>query len=67
MKSRSNPKRYYPPKNFLPVSIYLTPEQHAKAKRRAQEESKALSKQVGRPITISMADYIRTLIERDKA
>lgn len=47
------------------VNIYLTPEQHNKAKRRAVQESERVSAQVGRPITISMADYIRNLIEHD--
>ena len=58
------PKRpYIPPKNYKPVTIYLTPEQHEKVKQRAADESIRLSAETKRTVRISMADYVRSLID----
>ena len=56
-------KKYYPPTNYKAVTIYLTPEQHEKIKKLAASEGDQLSKKNKRPIRISMADYLRSLID----
>lgn len=58
-------RKYYPPTSYKAVTIYLTPEQHKKVKKLAEEDAERLTKlDSGRPHRVSMADFIRSVIDK---
>jgi hypothetical protein len=67
--------KYYLPVNFQGVLIYLTPEQREKVKRLADRETHQMleaGKVEGHLIVkpgaarVSVSDFIRAMVERDK-
>lgn len=50
-------------KNVLPVTVYLTPEQHAKLKQAAEELTK-LRRERGEIESVSVANIIRKLVDK---
>ena len=62
-------RTFFPPVNVKATTIYLTPDQHAKVVRLAQQETDKLAARLGdvnmnKPPRVSVSDFIRTLIDR---
>lgn len=66
-------RKYYPPKNVVHVTVYLTPEQHEGAKMLAQRETDRLEQawklnpSALLPGRVSVSDIIRGLVAREIA
>lgn len=60
-RTRTNPNRL---RDVKPVTVYLKPAQHERAKRLAEQESKRASQASGFEVQLNVSDIIRLLIDR---
>jgi predicted transcriptional regulator len=70
--SKPKPRKYYPPKNVVHVTVYLTPEQLTGLKSLAEREYEKRVQRWNRqesdavvPARVSVSDLIHNLVQRE--